>query len=608
MADPRALLRWLLGGCLLTLALLVQAGEVWHAQIAPGRVMPAQVSAATWAPVPLDDSWRRQKPCRSGDWTYASELWLDGPPGQPYGIFIHRAGNRLHLWLNGTRVAAFGDLDNPRADYSNAPLYAQLPVYLLRPGSNQILIQVAGDCRRYAGLSHFEIDSHEVLEERWRQSSRMFAWQSAAIISICCTLSLVSFGVGIWRRDRLAMLLAVASAFWALRAGLWAMNELPVSYELWFFLIDFCYGIWMVLIALLATGITGVDGPFLRRLQWCCLAFFCATSIASALGAPIYLKALGIDVTVLGGFAGISRVWYEAFRRPNGANVAISIAGVFMLILGLIDHWNVWFSDARDAYQRFYYTPSIVLFFILSIGVVLARRFDHALKSEARYRESLEQEVKRQRAELERSYREAQAQIRQEAVDQERQRIVREMHDGLGSQLVGILSSVRHADAPTPEVEREIQEALDQLRYTMDTLSGDFEDLSTVLAQFRFRSEARLKRAGIVLNWTVRPLPPGEWEAPALLHFERILREALANILKHAGASEISVDAGCDGDACHIAIRDNGRGCDPATLAPGRGLRHMRERARELGIALTFTSAPGDGATITLSWRQTVKA
>ena len=122
----------------------------WSAQIAPGRIGPAEMTRADWQPVALADVWRRQKPCRSGEWTYRVDFDLAERPAGALGLFIHRAGNRLRIWANRTQVASFGELDNPRADYSNAPLYAQLPPQILQAGKNQVLIQVAGDCRRYA--------------------------------------------------------------------------------------------------------------------------------------------------------------------------------------------------------------------------------------------------------------------------------------------------------------------------------------------------------------------------------------------------------------------------------------------------------------------------
>ena len=574
----------------------------WSAQIAPGRIGPAEMTRADWQPVALADVWRRQKPCRSGEWTYRVDFDLAERPAGALGLFIHRAGNRLRIWANRTQVASFGELDNPRADYSNAPLYAQLPPQILQAGKNQVLIQVAGDCRRYAGLSHFELGDDETLAPRWQADNRWFVWQSGAIISICSILAILSLGVALWRRDWYALMFAAISGFGALRALLWAMTELPMPYELWFFLIDFSYGVWAASITLLALDLCQAGGRWLRRGQWLGLFIFCCTSIATALGAPTFWKNIGLEITLIACTASLISVWRQMFKRPDGINLAIGLAGVLMMSLGLVDHWNIWLSSAPDAYQRYYLTPLTVMLFILSMGIILARRFDRALRTEARYRTSLEEEVKRQRAELEQSYRETQEQVRQEAVHQERERIVREMHDGLGAQLVGILSSMRSAPSAVTSVESDIQEALDQLRCTMDTLTSDCEDLATVLAQFRFRNESRFQRAGIRLRWQVRPLPNEQWGPQALLHFERMLREIFANILKHAQASEVRVDAGCQDGACHIEIADNGRGCELAESAGGRGLRHLHERARELGVHLSLKAVPGEGMCVRLTW------
>jgi signal transduction histidine kinase len=78
-----------------------------------------------------------------------------------------------------------------------------------------------------------------------------------------------------------------------------------------------------------------------------------------------------------------------------------------------------------------------------------------------------------------------------------------------------------------------------------------------------------------------------------------IAREALANVVKHAGASTAWVRVEAHPGRVLVEIRDDGRGFDPAATYPGHfGLESMRSRAAEIGGLLTITSTPGQGTTV----------
>jgi signal transduction histidine kinase len=97
-----------------------------------------------------------------------------------------------------------------------------------------------------------------------------------------------------------------------------------------------------------------------------------------------------------------------------------------------------------------------------------------------------------------------------------------------------------------------------------------------------------------------RPLP-AETEREVV----RVAQEAIHNVKKHAGASELSVRLEYEPEAVALEIRDNGRGGAlgrAAESSPGHfGLTGMRERAAAIGATLEVSSAPGAGTTIRLS-------
>jgi len=81
-----------------------------------------------------------------------------------------------------------------------------------------------------------------------------------------------------------------------------------------------------------------------------------------------------------------------------------------------------------------------------------------------------------------------------------------------------------------------------------------------------------------------------------------IVKEALTNALKHAGAGEVRVLAKVSADALEISVQDDGKGFDPASPAESRrnGLGNMRRRAEDIGGALELQSAAGAGTAVRL--------
>ena len=179
---------------------------------------------------------------------------------------------------------------------------------------------------------------------------------------------------------------------------------------------------------------------------------------------------------------------------------------------------------------------------------------------------------------------------------QERARIMQDMHDGLGSQLVSSLAMAQSGEMSSAQTYDVLRSCIDDLRLAIDTSSDSRDSLSLALANLRFRMEPRLKAAGIALRWNTLglndslPLP-----AEAKLPLLRIIQESLTNTLKHAGAKTLSVTVHSADAALQIDISDDGCGFDVATArqtAQGKGLNSLDKRARVLGATLDVISSP----------------
>lgn len=84
-------------------------------------------------------------------------------------------------------------------------------------------------------------------------------------------------------------------------------------------------------------------------------------------------------------------------------------------------------------------------------------------------------------------------------------------------------------------------------------------------------------------------------------HVLLIFKEALTNIVRHAGATTVEVEARLAGRALRLRVADDGSGFDPRASHAGNGLRNFRDRAREIGARLDVSSSPGAGTAISVT-------
>lgn len=186
--------------------------------------------------------------------------------------------------------------------------------------------------------------------------------------------------------------------------------------------------------------------------------------------------------------------------------------------------------------------------------------------------------------------------IRSTAIAEERQRFVRDMHDGVGGHLLSLLMRVRADDADSNDVAEELEKGLTDLRLMADSLDHVGEDLDVALAAFERRARQQLSAAGLEFGWNKpQDLSGFHMDARAVLNLFRIMQEAMANSVRHARASSFGVAfalAG-DGQRLDVTIEDDGIGFTPGAITEGRGLANIRKRTEKLGGNVVF--GPGDG-------------
>jgi signal transduction histidine kinase len=185
----------------------------------------------------------------------------------------------------------------------------------------------------------------------------------------------------------------------------------------------------------------------------------------------------------------------------------------------------------------------------------------------------------------------------------ERQRIMSDIHDTVGSELVGVLSQIR-AGAPYAQLESQTAAALQGLRIAIDAIQPVNGNLAAVLATLRHRLQPSLNAAGVKLVWRVDDLPRQEGLTPQKIqHIQRIVMEAFSNVIQYAKATTVTVTACLLSDPARIqiCIADDGIGLQ-TDVSLGQGLANMRLRAEAIGAQIDIRVHPAQqGLAVTLT-------
>ena len=553
--------------------------------------------SAEWMRVRLPDNWHQSRPDARGAGWYRIELPLTDVPRWVYGIFLPRdAAAAIGFWLNGSFIGGTARPDVV-VRQNHQPYLTGAPPALFRQGRNVLHIRVQANPDLRQGLTRVWFGHTGELRAIWLKYNKLH-------VLLVVAFGLVSLAAGVaalalWTRARRDL-----AVFWfGLSALLLGAPTLigfafgPLSpgpmLELWRLVQAYAYAPALAIGTLYLAGagsrgrslavwllfMLGLAVPTVLGEKWLAGAF-------AVLGVPLVLLLSGSIILMIARSG--SALWLRA-----------AAAGALAIAIGLalhdLSHWLGWIDFDRIALLPFAAPP-----LTLSVGALLAARHFDAMRELAESKASLESRVVERTAQIEQAHEHLRALESEQATVRERQRIMADMHDGLGASLVGLLGAVQTGSAGRDELERRAHAALQELRLAVDSLDTPPGDLNMALGTVRHRLRDPIEASGVAFDWQVADLPRLAHFSPSrILHLQRILFEAVNNALRHAGAKRIAVDARADADAVEVSVTDDGRGLNGAKATGGRGMMIMQRRASALGGSLDVWS-PGAGTRVTL--------
>jgi signal transduction histidine kinase len=540
--------------------------------------------------------------------------WPEADAHEAWSVFLPRFTNGAEVAVNGIVL-----LDSRRDSAANrpdraTPELAVIPVSLLHDGANEITIRlfVWGPITGF--LDRVYAGPDDALRPYYDLRTLIFVTMPVVLAAWQAILAVILSIMWIMRRHEPAYgVLAAAMALGTVQAFVPTLGPpqyghlggiliasapieagLVVIFALLFFGWKWSRAGWLIFLPGLIVAAVGLFGD---RVQ--------LREIFLFVGAP----TVGLYVLLLA-----LAVMQVAIRRQNFATVIFGCAVTIVLTCWIHDLLSVLeiVPDRRLFFSRLSYS-----FMLIAIGGALTWRFARALNQVDGFAGRLVVRVREAEERLKESFAREQERARAAALARERSRLMRDLHDGLGGQLVSIVALSERGESIAP-IGDAARAALKDLRLVIDSMDDIGGDLMLALGSWRERAVAQLRPHHILLDWRTTsaqglPVHP-ELRPWHVIQILRLLDEALTNAVKHAGAMRIlvSIETLTDdaGRPCgSITVEDDGKGFDLAadgTAAgrrSGRGLRNMKNRAARCGAELELVSgAAGTRVRLTLPY------
>lgn len=557
-------------------------GSAGFALSPDGRPLPRD---ARLTPVELPDVWRRRIPEAGGFAWYRFAVTATGSDAQ-CGVLLADLNMNAAVFVNGEWIGDGGSFDEPVAHNFNRPLYFPFPGALLR-GDDHVDVLLYAYANHFGRLGPIQVGPHRVLigRWRWRYFQQITLAQIGTVLAIAAALFVGTIWVGSGFQPLYGHFLGSTTA-WAVNSLNYWVASVPISHWFWDRLVNGALDQFAVFLALFFHRLVRVSRP---RIERALMAFsLVAATAAVATPRPHFATAMIVThtaITVIGAYVTVL-AWLH--RRSLTRAEAVVYLGAWLLQLGFSTHdLGIQFGLWRGIGYTIPYTVSCMM---LAFGSTLTLQFVRALQEARSLNQTLEERVREREEALSRQFMRTRELERRDILSRERQRLMREMHDGLGGQLVSSLALVEAQPDGDPELASVLRDTLDELRLVIFSLDPGLSEVPALLAALRGRLEPVLERKGIRFRWRVGDAPtPSGFGPEQLLSVLRIVQEAITNAVRHAAPSVIEVGTSVADGHLVIRVSDDGSGFREPR-GHGRGLGNMQGRAAEIGGRLRVES------------------
>lgn len=555
--------------------------------------------SAPWQTVTLPDQWRLTRPGVAGNGWYRLRFRIDRPDPGLQAVYLPKLVMNAAVFLNGEAIGDGGSFSEPIARNWNRPLFFPVPGELLRPGDNVLHVRLLGHPYTQAALHPLQLGPENQLRPIYERAYFLNITLNQTAGLLIAAVGVLTLNLWLRRRQETAYgYFGLSALVWSLQATNLYLSQAPVDTAHWEILTNAGFQIFSGFLLISLLRFVGLRQPALVGTLW--FGIFAAPLSLWLAPAAWYLPLTAgwHFYTLLAALSTLALLLRAAWRERNrDARFLVGAMGLVVLF-GLHD-WlihsqHIWHGRTAwpltDVFLLHYSAPLV----FLALGLIMTGRYVSALNEYEALADELDHRVQDKHLQLQESYARMRELETERAVTEERERIFRDLHDDVGAKLLSLVYRAQRAeDADLARSAlrdlRDVVSYTGAARFTLDELAADW----------RSECEQRLSEAGIRLDWQ----NDGAAEAlsqPQALNIGRILREAISNVIRHAGASSVAIRLEATEDALHLSIVDDGRGLAEDAQPRGRGLRNMQVRAQRLGGEVAQVNGDGGGCRIAL--------
>jgi signal transduction histidine kinase len=510
-----------------------------------------------------------------------------------FAVYLPHIAPGAAISVNGIAVGSSEQFGKPNTSTWYYPLYISVPRSLLRDGDNDLLVRIVPPSFDEFRMSTVWIGDASVLQQRYSNRLRIQALGVEVVSILTGAVGLLTLTLWIRRRfDTVFGWFSLSCALWILRNSQFYVVNMHSTFYFW--VVTDAALFWLVAVLYVVTfRVTSGRYP---RVELSLYGYAILTTLAMYLAGPSAKSSVTTISYLLlfpASLAFMSYLTRQAVRSPSVLRWLLWLAALATGASGTYD------TAVMIGWQRLpeiYLMPYAALFYTFTVGWALVDRFIKIHNDTELLNRDLEVRVRQREQQLVAQY-EATAELaREQAISGERDRILRDMHDGLGLHLITARRLIEAENVSQGRIASLLGDAMDELRIAIDSMKPSAEELLVMLGNLRYRLEPRLNAAGIQLHWELDRASEMRSMSPTLVtEVTRIVQELCTNAIKHSQATDMFLTVvALENSALRISISDNGVGFDANTVRQGEGLRNIRRRAQHIGAILEIRSHPGE--------------
>ncbi len=557
--------------------------QVSSAHIFESSDAAPHTALSDWRDVTLPHRWGNDRNRDDTSVWYRVTMELTDWSGADLAVYLPKVSMNADLWINGRFSSRVGSMEVPLTRHWNTPLLLTISPLLLRAGPNEVMVRVRALDRHDGGLAPFFVGALWQLEALANEAR---FWRSTVVDGLATAVLALAFVVAIVWARRPARIEYLYFSIGAIGCAISTLNmsvtSPPMSDHAWEIIMHGSLYLGVASLALFGWQFSGVSTRFRRWVM--------ATIVTVGLVVlTTFESRLVVATTTFVIFAVAASAFIPLLRKlqqqPLTDSLVFGFAALVAVGAGAYD-WLI--VSANMPYETAYLLPYVWPVLLGAFSWLIAGEYARTQRDLATLNAELQQRIAARETALQATYDQLRAAERAQASAEERARILRDMHDGVGAHLSTALRQIEAGRSSNVEVANTLRDSLDSLKLAIDGMTLPAGDINALLAALRYRLTHRLSLAGLTVQWEVDELPL--WANGAregnMRHLQFLLFELISNVLQHAHASVLRIGAGADEQTIDVTIADNGSGISAVVQ-----LRSCEARAKSIGATLEVSTS-----------------